>query len=58
MYVWDVSQSWLFVVFLIGACSVSTDVLSKLKADDIGVMSLLDCVFVKTDIGAVVTQGR
>ena len=33
-----------------------TDVLSKVKADDVGVLSLMDCVFVKTDIGAKMTR--
>ena len=35
-----------------------TDVLSKVKADDVGVVSLMDCVFVKTDIGAKMTRGN
>ena len=34
-----------------------TDVLSKVKADDVGVLSLMDCVFVKTDVGAKMTRG-
>ena len=45
-------------MFLIGASSLYKDILSKVTADDTGVMSLLDCVFVKTDVGAVVTQGK
>ena len=32
-----------------------TDVLSKVKVDDVGVLSLMDCVFVKTDVGAKMT---
>ena len=45
-------------MFLIDTSSLSKDILSKVTADDAGVMSLLDCVFVKTDVGAVVTQGK
>ncbi|KAI0222608.1 hypothetical protein LSAT2_026145 [Lamellibrachia satsuma] len=32
-------------------------VLSKVKADDVGVLSLMDCVFIKTDVGAKMTRG-
>ena len=46
------------IVFLMGAYSgLFTDVLSKVKAGDVGVLSLMDCVFIKTDIGAKMTQG-
>ena len=46
------------IVFLMGAYSgLFTDVLSKVKAGDVGVLSLMDCVFVKTDIGAEMTRG-
>ena len=45
-------------MFLVDAySSLFTDVLSKVKAYDVGVVSLMDCVFVKTDIGAEMTRG-
>ena len=46
------------IVFLMGAYSgLFTDVLSKVKADDVGVLSLMDYVFIKTDVGAKMTRG-
>ena len=58
IYVRMGSSQQFVIVFLMGAYSgLFTDVLSKVKADDVGVVFLMDCVFVKTDVGAKMTQG-
>ena len=45
------------IVFLMGAYSgLFTDELSKVKADEVGFVYLMDCVFVKTDIGVEMTR--
>ena len=58
IYVRMICFTEFVIVFLMGTYSgLFTYVLSKVKADDEGVLSLMDCVFIKTDVGAKMTRG-